>query len=134
MPPATPVYNFEDLELGPANVYYGDPDGTGEDAERFLGTMGESLAITMSTTTSPLTGAQFGDIALNKVVTGGAFRIVVPFKEINLDNNAMAFANSEKYTATGPPAGDGVLFRPRVGKDLRSLAKPLRIVKFALGG
>jgi len=134
MPLATPVYHFEDLELGPANVYWGDPAGTGPDAERFLGVMGDTLALHMATTTSPLTGAQFGDIALNKIVTGGSFTIVVPFKEINLDNIAMAFANSEQYTATGPPAGDGVVFKPRVGKDLRSLAKPMRIVKFALGG
>jgi hypothetical protein len=127
MPPATPVYNFDDLELGPANVYYGDPAGTGADAERFLGVMGDTLAIQMSTTTSPLTGAQFGDIPLNKVVVGGSFTIVVPFKEINLENITLAFANSEAYTG-------GVMFKPRVGKDLRSLAHPMRIVKFALGG
>jgi len=122
MPPATPVFQFEDLEMGPANVYWGDPAGTGEAAERFLGTMGDDLAITMSTETSPLTGAQFGNIPLNKVIVGGSLTIAIPFKEINLDNIQMAFGHSEKYTG-------GVKFKPHVGGDMRSLAKPMRIVK-----
>jgi hypothetical protein len=88
--------------------------------------MGDDLAMTMATTTSPLTGAQFGDIPLNKVVTGGSFQFTIPFKEINLDNISLAFGNSIRYGTA--PAG-GVLFAPRVGKDLRALARPLRIVK-----
>jgi hypothetical protein len=127
MPPALPVYDFDELELGPANVYYGDPAGSGADAERFLGVMGEDLSITMSVETSPLTGAQFGSIPLNKVIIGGSFQFTIPFKEISLANIALAFGNSESYTG-------GVAFKPRVGRDLRSLAKPLRLVKFALGG
>lgn len=110
------------LEVGPANVYY---DGV------LLGFMGEELAVTIATEATPLTGAQTGTIPQDKVVSGGSFRITVPFKEISLENFARAIPNA--VLITGATSGQRLEFRSRVGQSLRALAKPLQIKKI-LGG
>ncbi len=111
------------LEVGPANVYLEESS-----VEVLLGYLGEDLSVAMATTASPLTGAQKGETPLDKVVSGGSFKVTVPFKEISLENFARAFPNS---TLTGDKAR--VDFLPRVGLSMRSLAKKMTIKKI-LGG
>jgi hypothetical protein len=114
------------LELGPANVFLRDPI-SGDDL--ILGFMGEDMAITISTEAADLTGAQRGNVPLDKVVIGGFFRITIPFKEITLENFQRAIPNAEIFT-TG---GTKVEFRPRVGLSLRSIATRMTIIKI-IGG
>jgi len=111
------------LEVGPANVYL---DETGD---QLLGYMGDDLTVTMGTEAVALTGAQKGTSPLDKVVTGGSFKVSVPFKEISLQNFARAFPNCQ-LVGTSPQRVD---FVNRVGLSLRSLAKKLTIKKI-IGG
>lgn len=114
------------LELGPANAFVRDPI-SGDDL--ILGFMGEDMSITISTEAAPLTGAQRGNVPLDKVIIGGFFRIVLPLKEISLENLARGIPNAELFTV----GGTKVEFRPRVGQSLRALATRLTIVKI-IGG
>jgi len=111
------------LEVGPANVYL---EESGVDV--LLGYLGEDLTLEMASTASPLTGAQKGETPLDKVISGGSFKLTVPFKEITLENFSRAFPNS---TLTGDKAR--VDFLPRVGLSMRSLAKKLTLKKI-IGG
>ncbi len=111
------------LEIGPANVYLDEGSG-----DVLLGYMGEDLTVHMVTTAAPLTGAQKGDVPLDKVVTGGSFRVTVPFKEISLETLARAYPNSV-LTADK----SRIDFKPRVGLSLRSLGKKLTIKKIVGG-
>lgn len=110
------------LEVGPANVYW---DGV------LLGYMGEELAVTVATEATPLTGAQTGTIPQDKVISGGSFRITVPFKEISLENFARAIPSA--VLLTGATSGKRLEFRARVGQSLRALAKPMQIRKIVGG-
>ena len=118
----TPVYESDNLELGPCTVYI---EEDGQDAS--VGIIGD-VTVNMGAGASPLTGAHMGDVALNKVITGGHFRFTVQFKEITLENFARAFPNC---VLTGD--GDRVDFMPRVGLSLRSIAKKMTI-KQIVGG
>lgn len=114
------------LEVGPANVYIDD----GSPAPGLLlGFMGDELAVTMSTEVSILTGAQRGTVPLDKVVSGGFFRVTVPFKEISLENLQLGFPNSELFIL----GGTRVDFKPKVGLSMLSLAKKMTIIKL-IGG
>lgn len=110
------------LEVGPANVYYDNV---------LLGFMGDDLAVTIATEATPLTGAQTGSIPQDKVVSGGSFRVTVPFKEISLQNFARAIPNA--ILVTGATSGTRVDFVSQVGKSMRALAKKLEIRKFRGG-
>jgi hypothetical protein len=88
--------------------------------------MGDDLAIVMATEAVALTGAQKGSTPLAKVITGGSFRIVVPFKQIELANFQRGFPNA---IFTAGPGGERVDFLPRVGVNMLTLARPMRIVK-----
>lgn len=114
------------LEVGPANVYLFNPISSDDE---ILGFMGEDMAITIATEAVDLTGAQRGNVPLDKVIIGGFFRIVIPFKEITLENFALGIPNSLRFT-TG---GEKVEFVPRVGLSMRSLARKLTIIKI-IGG
>lgn len=115
--------NSQYLELGPANVYIQEG---GVDVN--VGYLAEGLEYHASTTVAELTGAQAGASPLDKVVTGGRVWIVVPFKEITLENIARAFPN-----CTITVGKTRVDFLNRVGLSLRSLAKKLTIKKIVGG-
>lgn len=114
------------LEVGPANVFLRNPTTLDDE---ILGFMGEDMALTISTEAVELTGAQRGTVPLDKVITGGFFRVTIPFKEITLENFQLGIPNSEIFT-TG---GTKVEFRPRVGQSLRALARRMTIIKI-IGG
>ena len=117
------VWNPELLEVGPANVYVQEGE-----VNIGLGFMGDTLAVNMGTTASDLTGAQTGDVPQDSVVSGGHFRIVVPFKEISMENMNRAFANCVLNASK-----QRVDFMPRLGLSLRSIAKRMTIKKLVGG-
>ena len=114
------------LEVGPCNVYLYEG---AQDVD--LGYMGDALVVAMSTEAVPLTGAQKGTVPLDKVVTGGSFRVTVPFKEIKPKNFSRAFPNAVFVGTEG--AVERVDFKPRVGLSLRAQAKKLTLKKI-IGG
>jgi len=104
--------------MGPANVYYDS---------KHLGYMGDSLAVTIETTVTPLTGAQAGSSPLDKVVTGGRVHVTIPLKEISLERMAGGILNA--VLVTGVTSGSRVDIKNRVGLSARAQAKELRIIK-----
>lgn len=106
------------LECGPANVYF---DGV------LLGYMGEALQVSIGTEATPLTGAQTGNVAHNKVVSGGHFRVTVPFKEVSAKNISLGVANSV-FVSSG-----SLIFKVRAGRPMRQDAKVMTIVKLVGG-
>lgn len=116
--PLTPALDGDLLELGPANVYW---DGV------CLGYMGEQLAVKVKADAVALTGGQRGNVPINKVVSGGHFQIVVPFKEISISNYAKAMPNAKLVGGGG--SGGRLEWRIKVGQKLREIAKELVIIK-----
>jgi hypothetical protein len=114
--------NANNLEVGPANVYFDDV---------LLGYMGDTLALLISTEVVPLTGAQAGTSPINKVVSGGNVTVRVPFKEVTMQNFARAIPNA--VLVTGATSGTRLDIKNRVGFLLRSLAKKLVIKKIIAG-
>jgi hypothetical protein len=132
----TGVLDSTKLELGPANVYLSSvlsdslsPPGTGDATMEHLGYMGDDMQIAVSAEAIPLTGAQAGTTPLSKVISGGTFKVTLPFKEITLANFARAFPNALRFT-TG---GDKVEFRIRTGLNMRTNARKM-IIKKVIGG
>jgi len=101
------------LQLGPANVYF---DGV------LLGYLGDTLDIEITTTTAPLTGAQYGTSPLDKVVTGGSVMVKVPLKELSLTKMATGILNSRMVSGA---SGVRLDFVNKAGLSARSLAKEL---------
>jgi hypothetical protein len=95
-----------------------------------IGFLGEGLQVVVGTESTPLTGAQTGNVAQNEVISGGSVLITVPFKEIKMENFRRAIPNSRLYT-------DGtkqrVAFAVRVGQKMRDLAVKMEIRK-VVGG
>jgi len=114
----TPTLDGDLLELGPADVYWNN---------LFLGYMGEQLAVKVKADAVPLTGGQRGNVPINKVVSGGHFQIVVPFKEISAEHYAIAMPNAK--LTTGVASGARLEWRIKVGQKLRDLAKQMDIIK-----
>ena len=111
------------LELGPANVYL---EESGIDVH--LGFLGDDLVVTMGTEAQVLTGAQTGTTPQDKVISGGSFKVSVPFKEITLENLARGYPNCTITADKGR-----VDFKLRVGLSMRSLAKKLTLKKLVGG-
>ena len=125
-----------ELELGPANVYLSDelsdalvPPGVGPATMRHLGFLGENMQIATSIEAIPLTGAQTGTTALSKVISGGQFRMTIPLKEFSFEKIAAAFPNSVHVNPGGEGGFERIDFIPRVGLNMRTLARKLVIIK-----
>jgi hypothetical protein len=97
-----------------------------------VGYVGDAVAYQVTTEAANLTGAQTGNVPLNKVVIGGMCKVVIPFKEISLDNmrigvpSARLIENSDKSRRR-------VDFTVAVGADMRSLAFKMEIRKIKGG-
>lgn len=121
--PLTGTLDSTLLRLGPANVYFDS---------KHLGYMGDSLAVTIETSTTPLTGVQAGTSPLDKVVTGGRVHVSIPIKEISLSRTAIGVLNA--VLTTGVTSGARLDIKNRVGLSARSLAKELRIIRLIGSG
>lgn len=96
-----------------------------------VGFLDVGLLVTIGTNAIVLTGAQTGDIPQGKVISGGSFRVTVPFKEISLENLQRGIPNALLYD---DGAGERrVEFVSQVGQSMRDLAVKLEIRKI-IGG
>lgn len=60
--------------------------GAGPSVRTDVGYLGDAVMFQVTTEAASLTGAQAGNTPLDKVVIGGMVKVVIPFKEISLDN------------------------------------------------
>ena len=60
--------------------------GAGASIRTDVGFLGDEVAYQVTTEAANLTGAQTGNVPQDKVIIGGMVRVVIPFKEISLDN------------------------------------------------
>lgn len=100
--------------------------------ETFLGALGDQTAVNISATASPLTAAQSGTQARDKVITGGSFQIAAPLKEITLENFALAFPNA--ILIEGTDGRRRLDFVVRVGESLRKSRGTTLVLKKIIGG
>ncbi len=61
---------------------YGDPYGE----EVNIGFVGDGVLFSVKTDVVNLTGAQTGNVAQDKIVIGGEVKVMIPFKEISIEN------------------------------------------------
>lgn len=106
--------------------------GSDTGTERFLGGLGDQTAVNIASTASPLTAAQSGTQARDKVITGGSFQITAPLKEITLDNFALAFPNA--ILIEGTDGRRRLDFVVRVGESLRKSRGTMLVLKKIIGG
>lgn len=97
-----------------------------------VGFLGDAVAYQVTTETANLTGAQAGNVPLNKVVIGGMCKVVIPFKEISLDNLRLGVP-SARLVENADSTKRRVDFTVAVGADLRSLARKMEIRKIKGG-
>ena len=113
---------------GPTNLTGGSDTGVPRD----VGFLGEGVVFQVTTDANPLTGAQSGNVPQNKVVVGGMVKLVIPFKEINIDN-FRAGVPSARVVENADGSKRRVDFSVAVGADLRSQAIKIKIAKIKGG-
>lgn len=106
--------------------------GSDTPSYRDVGYLGEGVIYQVTTEANPLTGAQAGNTPLNKVVVGGMVKLVLPFKEISLDN-FRAGVPSARVVENADGSMRRVDFSIAVGADLRSQAIIVKIAKIKGG-
>ena len=97
-----------------------------------IGFVGESVAYQVTTEVGNLTGAQTGNVAQDKVVIGGMVRVVVPFKEISLDNFQRGIPLA-RLVENSDASKRRVDFGVSVGLSLRSIAVKMLLAKIKGG-
>jgi len=97
-----------------------------------VGYLGESVAYQVTTSANPLTGHTTGDTPLDKVVVGGMVRVVIPFKEISLDNLRLGVP-SARLVENADGSKRRVDFSVAVGESLRSQAMKMTLNKIRGG-
>lgn len=97
-----------------------------------VGFLGDSVAYQVTTEAANLTGAQAGNVPLNKVIIGGMCKVVIPFKEISLDNLRLGVP-SARIIENSDQSKRRVDFTVAVGADMRSLAFKMEIRKIKGG-
>lgn len=107
--------------------------GDGAPVRVDVGFLGDDVAYVVATEAGDLTGAQSGNVAQDKVVIGGAVRIVVPFKEISLDNLRIGVP-SARLVENADGSKRRVDFVVAVGASMRQqLSLKMEIVKLRGG-
>jgi hypothetical protein len=107
--------------------------GSGAAVRTDVGFLGDEVAYQVTTEAADLTGAQSGNTPQDKVIIGGMVRVVIPFKEISLDNLSAGVAS-----ATVVSNSDGskrrVDFHVAVGASMRqTLTAKMELVKIKGG-
>lgn len=97
-----------------------------------VGYVGDAVAYQVTTEAANLTGAQTGNVPLNKVIIGGMCKVVIPFKEISLDNMRIGVP-SARLVENSDKSKRRVDFTVAVGADMRSLAFKMEIRKIKGG-
>ena len=92
-----------------------------------VGALGEGLQVVIGTEVSPLTAAQSGNLAQDEVVSGGRFEITIPFKEVTMENMAIAIPGAILFSDGGTPPVRRLDFGVSVGASMRARATRLEI-------
>lgn len=108
--------------------------GSGSDTgvKTDVGFVGDAVAYQVATEAAPLTGAQTGTVAQDKVVIGGMVKVVIPFKEISMDNFAFAVPSS-RIVANSDGSKRRLDFAVAVGRSMRESALKMTINKIKGG-
>ncbi len=113
---------------GVTNLANGSDTGVKTD----IGFVGEGVAYQVTTEAGNLTGAQPGNVAQDKVVIGGQVRVVVPFKEITLDNFQRGIPLA-RLVENNDGTKRRIDFSVTVGLSLRSIAVKMMLAKIKGG-
>jgi hypothetical protein len=97
-----------------------------------VGYLGEGVAYQVTTEAGNLTGAQKGTVALDKIVTGGMVRVVIPFKEISLANFKAGIPLT-RLVSNADGSKQRLDFSVTVGLSMRSRAVKMEIRKIKGG-
>jgi hypothetical protein len=97
-----------------------------------VGFLGEAVMYQVTTEANPLTGAQTGNVPQDKVVVGGIVKVVIPFKEISLDNLRRGVP-SARLVENADGSKRRVDFAVAVGGSLRAQAVKMQISKIKGG-
>lgn len=107
--------------------------GSGANIRTDVGFLGDEVAYQVTTEATNLTGAQTGNVPQDKVVIGGMVRVVIPFKEISLENLQAGVPSATIVSSSG---GDKrrVDFHVAVGASMRqTLTVQMEIIKIKGG-
>lgn len=97
-----------------------------------VGFLGEAVMYQVTTEANPLTGAQTGNVPQDKVVVGGMVKVVIPFKEISMDNLRRGVP-SARVVENEDQSKRRVDFAVAVGGSLRAQAVKMQISKIKGG-
>lgn len=107
--------------------------GDGAAIRTDVGFLGDEVAYQVTTEAADLTGAQTGTVPQDKVVIGGMVRVVIPFKEITLDNLRRGVP-SARVVENSDGSKRRVDFVVAVGTSLRqTLSVKMEIIKIKGG-
>jgi hypothetical protein len=107
--------------------------GDGLAVTRDVGFLGDEVAYQVTTEAANLTGAQTGNVPQDKVVIGGMVKVVVPFKEISLDN-FRAGVPSARVVENADGSKRRVDFTVAVGQSMRQTLTVKMLIKKIKGG
>lgn len=111
-----------------ASLTGGSATGTKTD----VGFLGEGLVYQVTTEVGNLTGAQTGNVAQDKVIIGGMAKVVLPFKEITMDNFKVAVPMT-RLVENADGSRRRLDFAVKVGLSMRSQAMKMSIHKIKGG-
>lgn len=97
-----------------------------------VGFLGEGVAYQVNTEAADLTGAQTGNVPQDKVVIGGAVRVIIPFKEITLDNFQIGIP-SARLVENDDKSKRRIDFAVAVGRSMRASSLKMQISKIKGG-
>lgn len=107
--------------------------GDGAPIRTDVGFLGDEVAYQVTTEAANLTGAQTGNVPQDKVVIGGMVKVIIPFKEISLDNLRRGVP-SARVVENANGSKRRVDFNVAVGQSMRqTLTVKMEIVKIKGG-
>ena len=127
----TGVVNESGNDAYPNPVFLTGGDGAEETVD--VGFLGDEVAYQVTTESANLTGAQTGNVPQDKVVIGGMVKVIIPFKEIDLDNlrrgvpSARVVENQDKSKRR-------VDFTVAVGASMRQQLSVKMVIRKIKGG
>jgi hypothetical protein len=125
----TVISSSDDAYNAPVAFHGGD----GVAVTRDVGFLGDEVAYQVVTEAANLTGAQTGNVPQDKVVIGGSVKVVLPFKEIDLDN-FQAGVPSARVTVNSDGSKKRVDFHVAVGASMRQQLSVRMLIKKIKGG
>jgi hypothetical protein len=127
----TETVDVTDTGAYPTAVFLTGGDGVEETVD--VGFLGDEVAYQVTTESANLTGAQTGNVPQDKVVIGGQVKVVIPFKEISLDNLRRGVP-SARVVQNADQSKRRVDFTVAVGQSMRQTLSVKMTIKKIKGG